>query len=143
MLCTVLRPLPSALRPCNPTSLRPAYPPTHPNLAKSICRTWALETAPLNVSYVRQDCSPGSVNLPVILYIRQPWFLRHSVLGEMSAIPGKAGCLLALTLRTWMPLCTHLAYLDASLHSPCVPGCLSALTLRTRRPELRIRPTQC
>ena len=29
-------------------------------------------TGPLNVSYARQDYTPSSVNLPVILYIPQP-----------------------------------------------------------------------
>ena len=62
------------------------------------------ESGPLKVSYVRQDCILGSVNLPVILYIRQPWFLIHSVLGEMLAMPSKSGCLSALTLRTRRPL---------------------------------------
>ena len=108
LLCTVLHP---PLRPRLP-SMQPG--PAHPpNLTKGICR---------KLPHVRQDCTPGSMILPVILNIRQPWFLRHSVLGEMSAIPGKAGCLFALTLRTRMPLCTHLAYPEASLHSPCVPG---------------------
>ena len=58
------------------------------------------KTAPLNVSYAWQDCTPGSVILPVILYIRQPCFLMHSVLGEVLAMPSKTGCPLALTLRT-------------------------------------------
>ena len=60
-------------------------------------------TAPLNVSYARQDYTPGSVILPVILYIRQPWFLLHLVLGEVLAIPSKPGFHFALTLRTRGP----------------------------------------
>ena len=63
-----------------------------------------MRTRPLNVSYARQDCTPGLVILPVILYIRLPWFLMHSVLGEMLAMPSKTGSSFALTL------CTHIAY---------------------------------
>ena len=37
-----------------------------------------LLNAPVNVSYAERDCIPGSVILPVILYIQQPWFLMHS-----------------------------------------------------------------
>ena len=36
----------------------------------------------------------------VILYIRQPWFLMHLVLGEMLAMPSQTGCPFILTLRT-------------------------------------------
>ena len=103
-----LRPPPSALRLCNQTTLRPQSCSSPPNLTKWICWRLALRTGLLNVSYVRQDCTPGSVNLPVILYIRQPWFLIHSVLGEISAMPSKPGCLFALTLCIWQ-VCFPLA----------------------------------
>ena len=59
---------------------------------------WHREPAPLNVRYVRKDCTPSSLNLPVILYIRQHWFLIHSVLEEL-AMPSKTGFPSALTLR--------------------------------------------
>ena len=93
----ILHPPPSALRL---PSMQPDYPPPHPpKLTKCICQRLPLETAPLHVSYVRQDCTPDSVNLPVTLYIWQPWFLMHSGLEGMSAMSSKTGCPFALTLR--------------------------------------------
>ena len=73
------------------------------------------QTGPLNVSYVRQDCTPGLVISPVILYIRLPWFLMHSVLGEMLAIPSKTGCPSALTLRMQAEKIFHYAHVS---HKP-------------------------
>ena len=61
---------------------------------------WHLETATLNLSYARQDCTPGSMIFPGILYIRRPWFLIHSLSGEVLAMPSKTEYPSALTLRT-------------------------------------------
>ena len=54
--------------------------------------SWHCETALLSVSYVRQDFIALAVILAVILYIRQPLFLIHSVLGDLLAMPRKTGC---------------------------------------------------
>ena len=56
--------------------------------------------APLYVSYARQDCIALSVILLVILYIRQPLFLKNLLAGEVLAMPSKTGCPFALTLHT-------------------------------------------
>ena len=58
--------------------------PTQPN--------WHYETAPLSVSYTRQDFIARVVILPVILYIRQPLVIIDSVLGDFPAMPRKTGC---------------------------------------------------
>ena len=77
--------LPPPSRASSLTHLLPHAPPSHP-LSQS---TYARKPGPLNVSNVQQDCTPGSVILPVILYIRQPWFLIDSLSGEVLAMPSK------------------------------------------------------
>ena len=52
-----------------------------------------------SLSVVRQDYIVVSVILLVNLYIRQPWFLMHSVLGKMLAMSSRIVCLLTHTLH--------------------------------------------
>ena len=131
-LAPIPRPPPSALRLCLQTTLRPAPPqPTLPHSPKWLsghAGSWHCETAPLYVSYVRQDCTLGSVILPLILYTRLPWFLMHSVLGEMSAMSSKTGCPYALTLCPRGPLfpsggCQQNRMLTLSTWGPWYPVC--------------------
>ena len=76
-------------------------PPTSHTLLSHITHTlhtqpsWHCETAPLSVSYARQDFIALAVILAVILYMRQPLFLIYSVLGDLPARPRKTGCPLA------------------------------------------------
>ena len=132
-------PSPSDLRspaaypyPHPPTSDAPPHTPTLTLRSSQYARDWQCETVPLQVSYARQDSTPSSANLPVILYIQQPWFLMHSLSGAKLAMPSKTGCPSTLTLCTRRPcVCCfqsrercqlYLARPDASLHLPCVPG---------------------
>ena len=63
-------------------------------------RDWHFETAPLSVSYARQDFIVLAVILAVTLYIRQPLFLMHSVHEDLLAMSWKTGCPFVLTLHT-------------------------------------------
>ena len=127
----------------SPDLLLPQPPPPASKIANQTTRL-PPQTGPLNVSYVRQDCTPGSVILPVILYIRQPWFLMHSVPREMLAIPRKTGCPSALTLRTRADKMFHYAHvshkpstLASHLSSPPIsPHHLPILTTYLSSPPL-------
>ena len=88
-----------------PPPPRASSPPLSESTYPANFNQTTRKPGPPNVSYGRQEGTPSSANLPVIgetaviLYIRQPWFLMHSLLGEKLAMPSETGCPFVLILR--------------------------------------------